>query len=291
MSFWLHSSPIQPWLFSTRRLSRRRVSRPAPRVLTLSMHSSFATCSTRQTALIIGATGQVGQHLLRELLASSHFTRVTEAGRRVTPANKLPSAATSKLEQVVIDFENTEGLKQILSKEKQDVVFITLGTKAKLAGSPANFEKIDREYVVNAAKAARSTDPEHRQRIVYCSSGMSNPSSSALYIRSKGLTEKALADLGYSDCIIFNPGMLQNLHRDYSHTLETILSRIASFLSYFTWRLGIDVDALAKSMRIAGEFGTGALPFVAEASEKSWGGATFTTVGNRGAVRLSREPL
>ena len=42
---------------------------------------------------------------------------------------------------------------------------------------------------------------------------MSNPNSSFLYPRSKGLTEKALAELGYADCIIFKPGFLRNTHR------------------------------------------------------------------------------
>lgn len=44
-----------------------------------------------------------------------------------------------------------------------------LGTTQKAAGTPAQFEKIDREYVIAAAKAAKSDDPSHEQRLVYCS--------------------------------------------------------------------------------------------------------------------------
>ena len=75
-----------------------------------------------KSALIIGATGAVGKNLLRELVASSEFTRVGEYGRRVTPKDKL-GEGSSKLEQKTIDFEKLEeaGLKD----GKWDVVFVT----------------------------------------------------------------------------------------------------------------------------------------------------------------------
>ena len=72
--------------------------------------------------MIIGATGAVGKNLLRELVASSEFTRVGEYGRRVTPKDKL-GEGSSKVEQKAIDFEKLEeaGLKD----GKWDVVFVT----------------------------------------------------------------------------------------------------------------------------------------------------------------------
>ena len=78
-----------------------------------------------KTALILGSTGQTGRHLLRELIASPTYTRVCEAGRRVTPAEDLaalPSQGREKLEQKVVDFERLDeaGLKE----GQWDVVFI-----------------------------------------------------------------------------------------------------------------------------------------------------------------------
>jgi uncharacterized protein YbjT (DUF2867 family) len=40
-----------------------------------------------------------------------------------------------------------------------------------------------------------------------------NPKSSFLYPRSKGLTEQALAELGYKDTIVFRPSALSNTKR------------------------------------------------------------------------------
>jgi oxidoreductase len=75
-----------------------------------------------RSALIFGATGQAGRHLLQSLLASPHFTRVGEYGRKVTSPSDIKTGK-DKLEQKVIDFEKIQeyGLKQ----GKWDVVFIT----------------------------------------------------------------------------------------------------------------------------------------------------------------------
>ncbi|RXW17994.1 hypothetical protein EST38_g7852 [Candolleomyces aberdarensis] len=118
------------------------------------------------TALILGATGQTGQQLLQTLLSTAHFSRVGEYGRRVTASDKLPEASKDKLEQSTIDFEKLDS--SGLNAKSWDVVFITLGTTKKAAGGAENFVKIDREYVINAAKEAKVSEG---QRLVYLSIG------------------------------------------------------------------------------------------------------------------------
>lgn len=83
--------------------------------------------------------------MLKQLLESSHFTKVGEYGRRTTALDTLPASAKEKLEQKTIDFEKLELAD--LAHGKWDVVFITLGTTRAAAGSAAAFEKIDRECV------------------------------------------------------------------------------------------------------------------------------------------------
>jgi oxidoreductase len=76
-----------------------------------------------KTALILGSTGQTGRHLLRELIACPTFSRVCEAGRRVTPAEDLASLqGREKLEQKVVDFERLD--EAGLEGGQWDVVFI-----------------------------------------------------------------------------------------------------------------------------------------------------------------------
>lgn len=124
--------------------------------------------SNSTSALILGATGATGKHLLRSLLASNIFTRVGEYGRRVTPEDQVGDYTKSgKLVQKTIDFEHVADAG--LSEGEWDVVYITLATSRAAAGSAAAFEKIDREYVLSAARAAKSQNPTRKQRLVYCS--------------------------------------------------------------------------------------------------------------------------
>jgi len=239
--------------------------------------------SLAKSALIFGATGQTGRHLLRELIASPTFTRVCEAGRRVTPAEDLPAQASGKVEQKVIDFERLDeaGLKE----GQWDVVFIAMGTTAKNAGSQENFTKIDKEYVVNAAKAAKT---DKHQRLIYVSVYSASLTSSVPYSRSKGLTEQALAEVGYKDTIIFRPAVLSNTNRSETRVLESALVAVTGVLARFSPKVRIDVDKLAKSLRIVGEQGTSCLPSGAQAQETNWGGKNFTMIDNASALALSQ---
>lgn len=100
--------------------------------------------------------------------------------------------------------------------------FATVGTTRALAGSAANFVRIDREYVLAAAKAAMTDKADENQRVIYCSSSGSNSKSSFLYMQSKGLTEEGLAGLGYSDCILFKPAYLAGANRERTRYAEKV---------------------------------------------------------------------
>ncbi|PPQ90052.1 hypothetical protein CVT25_006292 [Psilocybe cyanescens] len=246
--------------------------------------------ASSQTALIIGATGQTGRHLLQNLLESPHFSHVGEYGRRVTPADEI-TTGKDKLEQKAIDFEKIQesGLKQ----KKWDVVFITLGTTKANAGSAEAFEKIDREgtsasrYVLAAAKEARSSDSSTPQRLVYLSSGGANSSSPFLYPKSKGLTEEGLASLGYSDTIIFRPGFLAGTNRADHRVVETFFGKITGALSYVTSAVEINISTLGKAMAEAGRLGSEALPSAVHPTQAGKEGAKFTVINNAGAIKLA----
>jgi len=241
-----------------------------------------------QTALVLGATGQVGGYLLKELLASPHFTRVGEFGRRNTSLESL-TTGKDKLEQKVIDFEKPEAAG--FRDSKWDVVFITLGTTAKAAGSSEAFERIDREYVINAARAAKSDS--HPQRLIYLSSIGADPKSRTLYTRSKGLTEEGLAKLGYEDCLVFRPGFLAGTDRPESRLGETValavVGGLARVSSYVASNIHIKVAVLAKGLVQAGKLGSAALPAEAKATQAGKDDARFTLIGNSGALALANQ--
>ncbi|KAL0068349.1 hypothetical protein AAF712_004427 [Marasmius tenuissimus] len=244
---------------------------------------------TTKTALIIGATGQTGGQLLKELLASPHFNRVYEYGRRLTNVESL-TEGKEKLEQKKIDFDKLEE-DGSLKGGNWDVVFITLGTTKANAGSAEAFERIDKEYVLRAAREAKSSDSSRPQRLVYCSSNGANMNSPFLYPRSKGLTEHGLASLGYSDTIIFRPGLLVGTERPQHRTVESVYGIVTGFLSHFSSSFEIKVATLGKAIANAGFLGTDKLPSQTQATEVGKEGAKFTLIGNSGALELAKVNL
>ncbi|THH30053.1 hypothetical protein EUX98_g4137 [Antrodiella citrinella] len=242
------------------------------------------TAAPGKSALLLGASGQVGRHLLQELLQDPQFTRVGEYGRRVTPADKI-EVGKDKLEQKVINFDKIE--EADMKDGKWDVVYITLGTSRALAGSAAAFEKIDREYVINAARAAKVDDPNHPQRIVYCSAAPADANSYFLYGKSKGLTELGLAGLGYSETIIFRPALLTDTQRPELRFIESLAERLINLRTSWIENQSCPTTVVAKAMRIAGSVGAANLPAAAKATTAG-GDTPFTLLDNVGIRALGK---
>ncbi|KAF7370995.1 Oxidoreductase HTATIP2 [Mycena sanguinolenta] len=260
----------------------RRSIRPPLPPMTQKAGAAFAP----KTALILGGTGQVGGKLLRELIDSNTFTRIGEFGRRTTPLDTLPASAQDKLVQKVIDFEHLEdaGLKD----EQWDVVFIAMGTSRKNAGSFEAFVRIDREYVINAAKAARSD--KHPQRLVYVSTFNADVNAWLPYFKSKGITEDGLASIGYDDTIVFRPGFLAGTNRPKFRLGEAIalaIARVLTMIGIPGYR--IEITTLATSLVRAGKLGSAGLPAEVKATQVGRDDARYALVKSVGAEELAKD--
>ena len=85
-----------------------------------------------RTALVAGASGLVGGHVLQLLLADAAYARV------ITLARRHIDTRHPKLEQRVVDFETLDALSDL---RPVDDVFCCLGTTIKTAGSQEAFRK------------------------------------------------------------------------------------------------------------------------------------------------------
>ncbi|KAF8312136.1 NAD(P)-binding protein, partial [Clavulina sp. PMI_390] len=238
-----------------------------------------------KSALIIGATGAVGKHTLSQLLGSTHFSRVSEFGRRVTAQDQLAAQnPPGKLEQKVVNFEKIgeEGL----ADGKYDVVIITLGTTRAAAGGMEGFVKIDREYVINSARAARV--PGVQQRLLYVSSFGADPGSALPYAKSKGLTEEGLAKLGYDDLVVLRPGFLKNRGGDF-RLGEHIAGFVTHAMSFFTPNMEVETTEVAKSIHYAAVKGSAGLPKEAAVFKAGGKGDVpeYTVIPNKGQLKLA----
>lgn len=101
-------------------------------------------------AITIGATGAVGRDLLAVLAASPDYESV-EVLVRHKPT--LPQEHTEKFHVHLIDFEQPETWQELV---KGDVLFSSLGTSKKQAGGKQQQWRVDHDYQLFAAKAARA---------------------------------------------------------------------------------------------------------------------------------------
>jgi uncharacterized protein YbjT (DUF2867 family) len=149
-----------------------------------------------KTALLIGATGLVGNELLHRLLESEQYRKV------VTLTRKQLGVVNEKLEQHVINFNDLDKYEDLFSV---DVVFCTLGTTMKKAKSKDNFVKVDFDYPVNAAKIAKRQGVS--QFFIVTAMG-ANQHSSIFYNQVKGNVEAALRQLNFPSLYIIRPSLL-----------------------------------------------------------------------------------
>jgi uncharacterized protein YbjT (DUF2867 family) len=207
--------------------------------------------SSQRTALLAGATGLVGGHLLRRLLADPRYRQVIAVSRRELGIEH------PKLRPLITDFDAIEAVIAGAGLgETVDDAFCALGTTIKVAGSRAAFRRVDFGYVVAFARAARAADA---RRFMLVSAIGASARSALFYLRVKGETEEALAALGYPALHIFRPGLLLG-RRTESRPREALGMALAPFLNPLmlgpakAYR-GIPADRVAAAMITAA--GTG----------------------------------
>lgn len=138
-----------------------------------------------KSALILGASGLVGQNLLRLLLLDARYESVTCLVRRPLGRQQYQDP-DNKLQPVVIDFDKLDEYQGYFSV---DHVYCCLGTTLKKAGDISAFRKVDFEYVHVAAQLARA---QRAGGFVWVSSVGANANSKNYYLRVKGELENAI---------------------------------------------------------------------------------------------------
>jgi len=160
-------------------------------------------------ALIIGATGLVGSHLLGQVLEDERFSGVTVLTRRTT------GISHPKLTEHIVDFADSEGWANLV---KGDVLYLCLGTtRAKAGGKKAQYA-VDHTYQNHVAKAAvQNGTPD----LVLVSSAGADAQARFFYLRMKGELEEDLRTLDFRKRIFVRPGSLDGPRKE-KRTMERI---------------------------------------------------------------------
>ncbi|WP_428235610.1 NAD(P)H-binding protein [Gracilimonas sp.] len=149
-----------------------------------------------KTAIVIGATGLVGSHILKQLLEDDRYETVKVFHRRSTGVEH------PKLEEHVVDFDNMEEWKNQLTG---DELYSALGTTIKKAGSQEKQYTIDFTYQYETAKAAAENGVD---KFSLVSSAGANAQSRAFYTKLKGELDEAVKELPFEVITILRPSFL-----------------------------------------------------------------------------------
>ena len=172
------------------------------------------------TLLLVGATGLVGQSVLRLALADPRVEKVVALTRKPLPPQP-------RLENPLVDFD---ALPADAPWWNVDAGICTLGTTMREAGSHGAYRKVDVDYPLTVARLLH----EHgAQSFAFNSSIGADPKARIFYRRIKGEVEQRLIAGGFASLTLVRPsGILgpRKAHRVWEartirvfHSLRPIL--------------------------------------------------------------------
>jgi len=160
--------------------------------------------------ILFGASGMVGQGVLRECLLDPAVTQILTVGRR---ADAPPD---TKLTQIVhrdfFDFTDIEG-----QLSGYDACFFCLGVSSGFMREP-EYAHLTYDLTLAAARILSRVDPGMTFVYVSGAGTDSTEKGRSMWARVKGRTENALLKLPFKAAYMLRPGAIQPLHGVRSKT-------------------------------------------------------------------------
>ncbi|WP_353197365.1 oxidoreductase [Parapedobacter defluvii] len=150
----------------------------------------------RKSAIIFGATGLIGGHLLRQLLDNPVYGKIIAVVRRDI------GITHPKLHQLIADLQ---ALNTIEAELIGDDVFCCLGTTRKRTPDLTDYYQVDHDYPVAIASITKGNGAS---AFMLVSAVGANPDSSNFYLRIKGEAERDIRAVGFESLHIFRPSLL-----------------------------------------------------------------------------------
>tara|TARA_E500000075_G_scaffold125967_1_gene130204 strand:+ start:90 stop:743 length:654 start_codon:yes stop_codon:yes gene_type:complete len=149
-----------------------------------------------KTALLFGASGLVGGHLLNQLISNNNYSKIKVFVRSV------PEIIDPKIEIIETDFNNLENHKEDI---KGDDSFYCIGTTKQNSSDKNEYKRVELEIPKQIAQIAKANSVNS---FVFVSSGYADPKSSGDYLKFKGEVEEELKRLNFPKLGIMRPSFL-----------------------------------------------------------------------------------
>jgi uncharacterized protein YbjT (DUF2867 family) len=182
--------------------------------------SNSIDSNSKKTALVIGSSGLIGSHLVIQLLSNPNFEKVIVFNRRAC------LLLHPKIEEYLIDFNNLKAIEPFV---KGDVMFCTMGTTIKKAGSKEAFRLVDVVYPEQFTEMALHN--QVKQFLIISSLG-ADLHSNNFYLKTKGEIETFLQNSAFKSVSILRPSLLLGDRKEF-RLGEKIASYVLPVLSLF----------------------------------------------------------
>jgi len=153
-------------------------------------------------AIIIGATGLVGNKILNELLKDNDFSEVRIFVRKST------GIVNPKLKEIVSPMKDIDAL---VSEVKGDVLFNAIGTTIKQAGSKEEQQRIDRDLPVSFARLASGNGVKLMVNV----SSVGASLNGNFYLKTKAEMEVGTEKYFPNSVFHFRPGLLAGKRKEF----------------------------------------------------------------------------
>ena len=149
-----------------------------------------------KTALLFGASGLVGSHVLNQLISNNSYSKIKLFVRTTI------NISDPKIEIIQTDFKNLENHREDI---KGDDCFFCIGTTKKNSPDKNEYKRVELELPKQVAQIAKSNSVNS---FVFISSGYADPKSSGDYLKFKGEVEEELKKLNFPKLGIMRPSFL-----------------------------------------------------------------------------------
>lgn len=160
--------------------------------------------------LIVGATGMLGQGVLRECLADPDVTSVLVAGRTA-----LGQTHPKLTELIITDLSNWSSHEPRLVGI--DACFYCLGVSSS-GMSEADYTRITYDYTMALATSLHRVSASATFCFISGASTDATEKGSVMWARVKGRAENALGRIGFRQLFLFRPGYIQPMDGIVSKT-------------------------------------------------------------------------
>jgi uncharacterized protein YbjT (DUF2867 family) len=196
-------------------------------------------------AILFGASGMVGQGVLRECLLDLGIERVLSIGRSKTAQQhpKLREIAHKNIADLAPIADQLTGF---------DACFFCLGISS-VGMSEEDYRRVTYDYAVGAARTLVELNPQMTFVFVSGAGTDSSEQGRVMWARVKGATENVLLKLPFKAAYMFRPAFIQPLHGIKSKTAlyripYAILGPFNSLFLKFFPKYATTTEVLGKAM-------------------------------------------